>query len=519
MEDNFSTQSPEESVQPITTQPLDPRLDSRNPDMFNQAPKAPSLEEILASPNASLAEKEQAATNLALQEKAAMDKELGEKTLAYQNYQAEQNRYNKLLKVQQQNPGKITLPDAPTIEKFGLTAEDVSKVSNPVDPMAANVAAKQVSVDKANEQEDLLQAQLDALGAKKAQREETMANGYMAEQERLAKKRQELMDQQIALVDKQQDVLSEIDPNRFWANKSTGSKIVGALAIALGEVGRSLTGGQSNSALSIINDAIDRDINAQKVNNEQKLALKQNALKRVSLEIDKYAQLSNDASRKFEMQKYSDALMQQREQLKQQQALSAYKNRALLSDGMAKEEFEQLATPEERARAIALPSGKVVLATNQDTAQKLNTALEKNRAAEHLSNLLIAEMQDFSNWNKLTPQLYSEKKQRIENLRQFLVGALREPVTGPGVLSAQERAILEKTLADPAILIASPALALKRVEAIKGTLGSLKNAAYLSAGIKPQISKEQSAIDNYRIYALKNGKDPAAIDRVLYKQK
>ena len=53
----------------------------------------------------------------------------------------------------------------------------------------------------------------------------------------------------------------KIDPKRFY--KGTGSAIASAIAVALGEFGSKLAGGP-NTALSIINRAVDRDIDVQK---------------------------------------------------------------------------------------------------------------------------------------------------------------------------------------------------------------------------------------------------------------
>jgi hypothetical protein len=53
-----------------------------------------------------------------------------------------------------------------------------------------------------------------------------------------------------------------INPNRIFHN--TSSRVVAAIAAGLGEFGRQLRGGGTNTALQIINSAIDRDIDAQK---------------------------------------------------------------------------------------------------------------------------------------------------------------------------------------------------------------------------------------------------------------
>lgn len=56
---------------------------------------------------------------------------------------------------------------------------------------------------------------------------------------------------------------SKIDPDRYWHNMGTGSKITAGIALALGGIGAGLTG-QKNPATEWFNRAIDHDIDAQK---------------------------------------------------------------------------------------------------------------------------------------------------------------------------------------------------------------------------------------------------------------
>lgn len=58
---------------------------------------------------------------------------------------------------------------------------------------------------------------------------------------------------------------AKIDPDRFFGG-STGKRLLAGIAIAFGEIGRALSGGQTNAALNIINQAIESDIEAQKEN-------------------------------------------------------------------------------------------------------------------------------------------------------------------------------------------------------------------------------------------------------------
>jgi hypothetical protein len=57
----------------------------------------------------------------------------------------------------------------------------------------------------------------------------------------------------------------KVDPNRVWSNTSTGNKIIAGIGVLLSGIGSGLTG-QPNMAMKVINDTIDKDIDAQKNN-------------------------------------------------------------------------------------------------------------------------------------------------------------------------------------------------------------------------------------------------------------
>lgn len=55
------------------------------------------------------------------------------------------------------------------------------------------------------------------------------------------------------------------DPGRYWRDAGTGARILGGIAVGLGAAGAALTGGP-NTALEILQDAVDEDIEAQRTN-------------------------------------------------------------------------------------------------------------------------------------------------------------------------------------------------------------------------------------------------------------
>ena len=62
---------------------------------------------------------------------------------------------------------------------------------------------------------------------------------------------------------------AKIDPDHFWGSRSTGQRVAGTIGLLLGDIGAGLSGGK-NYAREAVNSAIDRDIDAQKLNLEKK---------------------------------------------------------------------------------------------------------------------------------------------------------------------------------------------------------------------------------------------------------
>ena len=70
--------------------------------------------------------------------------------------------------------------------------------------------------------------------------------------------------------DEMRNINTTVDPGRFWASRSTGGKISGIIGLALGALGAGPDG--VNRAAMMMNQAIDRDIDAQKAEFSARLA-------------------------------------------------------------------------------------------------------------------------------------------------------------------------------------------------------------------------------------------------------
>lgn len=118
-----------------------------------------------------------------------------------------------------------------------------------------------------------------ALGAAEAQtalvgesvKQAQLIEDARREEERFQQEKQKRLDDGEALYKQALSDLNaqKIDPDRLYANTSTGEKIIAAIGIALGGIASGMSG-KPNAALKVIQDAIDRDIDVQKIEVEKK---------------------------------------------------------------------------------------------------------------------------------------------------------------------------------------------------------------------------------------------------------
>jgi hypothetical protein len=125
------------------------------------------------------------------------------------------------------------------------------------------------------------------------------ANDAVEEQKRIADTRVKSVERARASTEKlNADATAlanqKVDPERWWASRSTGQKIAGVLAAVIGGLVQGRVGGR-NTGLDMINDAIEKDIAAQ----QQNLAHKRELLgvRRSSIgDQDKYDGAAADAA-------------------------------------------------------------------------------------------------------------------------------------------------------------------------------------------------------------------------------
>lgn len=160
-------------------------------------------------------------------------------------------------------------PAAPTSIRPDVPTPVATRAAPKVDEMGAAIAAEQKAVGDiaaANEQKANAEAQLYAARAQDmAVRERHTAD--VAEQSHKAST--EMLAKVQGARDEMASINTSVDTGRFWASRSTGQKITNIIGLVLGSFGTGPDG--INRAAGLMQQAIDRDIDAQKSEHEFRL--------------------------------------------------------------------------------------------------------------------------------------------------------------------------------------------------------------------------------------------------------
>lgn len=218
-----------------------------------------------------------------------MQKYGGDTELALAAYNAGMGRVDKVLgsTVGDRSDILAALPEETRsyVPKVMSQYAQLAQSPTPITEADVDNVAKQATAEHVAEQ-DALKIQEAAIadaalaGATKAQEEQSYYNETIkAQQVQQEQNRQRRMEDERQLAEGDRYVREAQTsfeaavnaPNSdWWAKQSTGNKILAGIGIALGGFAQGLKGGGSNSALDIIQGAIQADIDAQKEDIENK---------------------------------------------------------------------------------------------------------------------------------------------------------------------------------------------------------------------------------------------------------
>jgi len=179
-------------------------------------------------------------------------------------------------------PGPLPPPDAGMQPGLGMPAQALDYSQSPVAPLLAPGSELERPVDPTQE---AALAYANASPYARAQQEQDFVERQRAEERKLQAEAAEndaieaeenhqarlvaitsAKEERAKLeIDARKAAEEQVDPEKWWNDRSTGQKIAGFIAAIVGGLVQGRTGGR-NSGLDMINQAIDRDIDAQKMN-------------------------------------------------------------------------------------------------------------------------------------------------------------------------------------------------------------------------------------------------------------
>lgn len=196
----------------------------------------------------------------------------------------------------------------------------------------------------------------------------------------------------------------KIDPNRVWSNMSTGNRILAGISVLLGGLGQGLSGSKTNPAWDVLNDAIDRDIDAQKANlgktssllsfNMQKLgnlnaalaATRVNLIDLTQAQINKTAAKLGSKTAIAQAQISNELLNQEKAKLMQSIAAQQQVQGIIQAPGGIPKEQVLRLPEEQRKTLVMMDNGNYYQAINEKGADAVSKAQELLTPVQNVFN-------------------------------------------------------------------------------------------------------------------------------------
>jgi hypothetical protein len=256
---------------------------------------------------------------------------------------------------------------------------------------------------------------------------------------------------------------------------------------------KGMLGLKSNPVLDSINAEVDRYAQQQKLQQAEREALRKQAIEDAKF---KMQQVMNNS--KLKMNQAALAKTLQDMQLAQEQAGQKQMQAIMLGeinrgDGMSMEEVSLL-DKETRDRLVPLPgSTRQVAAANKDTANKLRDYVNEIGPPKDSIDRIINSIES-GEFNKfrLLPRA------RMNTELASVIGALRVPITGPGVLSEPDKQMIRDVVGEPTKLLTFSALELEKLKTIQNKLENDIRKRYQQAGIDLPKDERQRKIESFQ---------------------
>jgi hypothetical protein len=291
---------------------------------------------------------------------------------------------------------------------------------------------------------------------------------------------------------KVQEIESEagkIQPQDFWANRSTGSRIAAAIAMGVGAYASAMTGGP-NTAKQIIDGAVAQDLALQKEKYQRakergaiarnvygdlvaklgseeaaSAAIINNAYKMISTKLQIQESQAQNAERAMKIQSLKADIDATRAAAQAKQVELLAKQEALKGAGQAQQPVPQGVLSKEDEQTYIRDPEFFGFAPTKEEAVAFRKGLPEYRSV----------MRDLTELNNITNQpgrsLNPVTGEKVKAIKQRLVGALREEILGPGVITKEERElILSDILGDPTAILSLDASTKAKLKSLSDSM-------------------------------------------------
>lgn len=319
---------------------------------------------------------------------------------------------------------------------------------------------------------------------------------------------------------------AKVDSNRLFSNLGTGQKILAGIAIALGGYGGALSGKGDNRALDIINKAIDRDIEEQKINIQQDADVKRSKAQNLrdqtgngqSMLSNLRAKFSDDLSAETSLRLLYNQQIQaklakiaagteskvvqanlanviaplQREQAQLSMQLKAQVAQQKMLESIGGGEnlspVQEALLPKDVREAVVSQRERSVpgfhgAAPNKEVANKFTEYVKETQPAIDAVKKILAATKNFP--------VDPVKRAEIATDLKILAGKLRLPLQGPGAMTDNDYARLMDTLGNPNAFASLSSVERAKLNRVQQNLEDSMEANATASGFRrvPTINK------------------------------
>lgn len=294
--------------------------------------------------------------------------------------------------------------------------------------------------------------------------------GFQNEEILRKQQHQNMVNEKLAKYDEEALKLADekIDSKRWWKNQETGQRIGTTLAVVLGALGQGLSGSQTNAAVDAINKEIDRDVQDQIRNLNNRKEANKEYMKRIRNVVSDF---DNDQSRRYAAMnmmltpvvKKLEGLQQDSQSAIQQSNIEAVKQGLINTQNQLRIKAAEMQQPQISKTILSKPTGGAKTAKEireqtrfEQEQRNLTVPGFKGKAFNAKKADMVRDALDRYNImedtiKKLKGLSKTKLKDRVvaDSIVKGLIGNLRVDLTGPGALSEGDMKLLNRLLPNP----------------------------------------------------------------------